>query len=471
MTSDTPLMPENRTESDSLGSREVPGDVYWGISTLRAMENFPMTGRQVGSMRSMVWALGAIKYSAAQANGSLGLIPTEKAEAISTAAREVMDGNYDDQFMVDVIQGGAGTSTNMNANEVIANRALEIMGCAKGEYSVTHPIDHVNRCQSTNDVYPTAAKMAQSVEIQSLLYEHELLSNAMESRAVDFKGIFKVGRTQLQDAVPMTLAQEFRAFAATLREDQSRLQELQKHLLETNLAATAIGTGITAPEGYRVRVVHELAAISELPVIPAENLIEATSDAGVFILTSGILKRTAVKLSKICNDLRLLSSGPQSGFGEITLPAVQAGSSIMPGKVNPVIPEVVNQVAFRVVGVDAAVTMAVEAGQLQLNAFEPIIVEELFEATTLLTRACRQLRKLCIDGIEPNVETLSTRMHESISIVTGLAPHIGYATAAELAKEALLKRRSVLDLVFENKLLTQQELNQAIDLPLLARDS
>lgn len=462
--------PDTRTERDSLGTRDVPRDAYWGISTLRAVENFPMTGRGVGTLRSMVWALGTIKHAAATANEQLNLLPATVAQAIRAAAEEVMEGLHDDQFVVDLIQGGAGTSTNMNANEVLANRALEILGRPKGDYAALHPIDHVNRSQSTNDVYPTAAKMALAVEIEGLQSEHRLLSEAFERKAGEFKGIYKVGRTQLQDAVPMTLGQEFRAFAATLREDHARLGEFRAYLLETNLGATAIGTGITASPDYRQLVVSELRRVSGLSVVSAENLMEATSDAGVFILISGMLKRTAVKLSKICNDLRLLSSGPQGGFGEITLPAVQAGSSIMPGKVNPVIPEVVNQVAFRVVGADAAVTMAVEAGQLQLNAFEPLMVHELFESVGLLTSACRQLRMRCVEGIEPNRPVLAARMHESVSMVTGLAPHLGYGKAAELAQVALLEHRSILDVAQESGLLSREELDRAVDLALLAND-
>ena len=460
--------PVGRLERDSLGEKVVPADAYWGISTLRAVDNFPVSGRSIGSFRSLVWAMGAVKYAAARANESLGLLPADKSEAIQTAALEVMEGQFDSSFVVDRIQGGAGTSTNMNANEVIANRALEILGHSKGDYAQLHPIDHVNRSQSTNDVYPTAVKLALQRDLIELCSEHGRLSEAFDAKAEEFAAIVKVGRTQLQDAVPMTLGQEFGAFAETLREDRYRLEELRPHLRESNLGATAIGTGITAPPEYRDVVVAELAQVAGLDVVSAANLVEATGDTGVFLLASGVLKRAAVKLSKVCNDLRLLSSGPQSGFGEILLPPVQAGSSIMPGKVNPVIPEMVNQVAFRVVGADATVTMAVEAGQLQLNAFEPVMADALLESIAWLTAACRQLRTHCVDGITANRPLLAERMAESISVVTGLAPLLGYTTAAELAKEALTCTRNIAELVLSRGLLDEQELEKALSPAVLA---
>lgn len=463
MNNSTPSAPHaTRSETDSLGTRQVPAEAYWGISTLRANENFPISGRPVGSQRSMVWALGAVKLAAVRANEALGLVDQDTSRAVQQAAREVMDGVFDDQFTVDRIQGGAGTSTNMNTNEVVANRALEILGHAKGGYSRIHPIDVVNRSQSTNDVYPTALKIALQRELVVLLEEHRQLAESFAAKADSFNGIIKVGRTQLQDAVPMTLGQEFGAFADTLREDRLRLEELVPHLSESNLGATAIGTGITAPEGYRELVLAELREATGMRLSSASNLVEATGDTGVFVLASGVLKRAAVKLSKICNDLRLLSSGPQSGFGEIFLPAVQAGSSIMPGKVNPVIPEVVNQVAFRVVGADATVTMAVEAGQLQLNAFEPIMADSLLESIQWLSAACSLLRTRCVEGIEANVPVLQQRMLESVSVVTGLAPLVGYAVAAELAKEALATQRSISVLATERGLVDPGSLAQAL---------
>ncbi|MDO5744341.1 MAG: aspartate ammonia-lyase [Micrococcaceae bacterium] len=457
-----------RLERDSLGEREVPGEAYWGISTLRAVENFPVSGRPVGSMRSLIWAFGSVKCAAARANTALGLLDPKRSAAIEQAALEVRDGAFDEQFPVDRIQGGAGTSTNMNVNEVIANRALEILGFAKGQYEELDPIDHVNRGQSTNDTYPTAVKISLASALGDYCEEHLLLIESFAAKADQFAGIVKVGRTQLQDAVPMTLGQEFGAFAETLREDLARMKELAPHLKEINLGATAIGTGITAHPEYRSLVTRELNELTQLNLVSAHDLVEATSDTGVFMLLSGILKRSAVKISKICNDLRLLSSGPQAGFNEIFLPAVQAGSSIMPGKVNPVIPEMVNQVAFRVVGADATVTMAVEAGQLQLNAFEPVMADCLLESMEWLTAASRTLRTKCVDGIEANEPVLAKRMEESVSIVTGMAPFIGYANAAKLAKESLATGRGIRELVIEYGLLEADRLDALISPTALA---
>lgn len=457
-----------RSERDSLGARTVPANVYWGISTLRAIENFPISGRPVGSLRSLVWAFGAVKCAAARANTSLGLLDPKRSAAIDQAALEVRDGVFDSQFPVDRIQGGAGTSTNMNVNEVIANRALEILGFSKGAYDELDPIDHVNKGQSTNDTYPTAVKIALLSALRDYCREHQLLVDSFAAKGNQFAGILKVGRTQLQDAVPMTLGQEFAAFAETLREDLARLVELIPHLKEINLGATAIGTGITAHPEYRALVTRELNDLTGLDLVSARNLVEATSDTGVFMLLSGVLKRSAVKLSKICNDLRLLSSGPQAGFNEIFLPAVQAGSSIMPGKVNPVIPEVVNQVAFRVVGADATVTMAVEAGQLQLNAFEPVMVDCLLESMQWLTAACRTLRTKCIDGIEANEPVLARRMAESVSIVTGMAPYIGYSNAAKLAKESLDTGLGIKELALAHGLLEADRLDALLSPKVLA---
>ncbi|UTM45983.1 aspartate ammonia-lyase [Glutamicibacter mysorens] len=456
-----------RTETDSLGALEVPADAYWGISTQRAVENFPVSGRPIGGLRKLIWAFGAIKAAAAQANAAQGLLDPDCAEAITVASREVMGGELDQQFIVDRIQGGAGTSTNMNANEVVANRALELLGFAKGEYTRLDPIDHVNRSQSTNDTYPTAAKLALHEELVELCAEHELLAEAFASKGREFATIVKVGRTQLQDAVPMTLGQEFGAFADTLREDRLRLLELLPHLREINLGATAIGTGITASDAYRCAVVAELALLSGVPVVSAENLVEATSDTGVFMLLSGVVKRAAMKLSKICNDLRLLSSGPQAGFGEIHLPAVQAGSSIMPGKVNPVIPEMVNQVAFRIAGADTTVTMAAEAGQLQLNAFEPVMVDALLESLQWLRTACRLLRERCAEGITANEPLLARRMDESLSVATALTPLLGYAVTAKLIKEASAQSRSIVELVLEHQLLSREQIEAALSLAAL----
>ncbi|MGB9034226.1 MAG: aspartate ammonia-lyase [Paeniglutamicibacter sp.] len=457
-----------RLERDSLGERAVPSSAYWGISTLRAVENFPVSGRPVGTMRSLIWAFGSVKCAAARANTALGLLDPVRSRAIEQAALEVRDGNFDAEFPVDRIQGGAGTSTNMNVNEVIANRALEILGFDKGDYAELDPIDHVNRGQSTNDTYPTAVKISLQSALLDYGREHQLLVDSFAAKSREFAGIVKIGRTQLQDAVPMTLGQEFGAFAETLREDLARMSELGPHLKEINLGATAIGTGITAHPEYRALVTRELNELTGLDLVSALDLVEATSDTGVFMLLSGVLKRSAVKLSKICNDLRLLSSGPQAGFNEIFLPAVQAGSSIMPGKVNPVIPEMVNQVAFRVVGADATVTMAVEGGQLQLNAFEPVMADCLLESMEWLTSACRILRTKCVDGIEANEPVLARRMAESVSVVTGMAPFIGYSNAAKLAKESLATGRGIRDLVIEYGLLEADRLDDLLSPSALA---
>ncbi|MHA7225673.1 aspartate ammonia-lyase [Glutamicibacter soli] len=456
-----------RSETDSLGTLEVPADSYWGASTVRAVENFPVSGRPIGSLRQLIWAFGAVKAAAARTNAAQGLVAPERAAAIGRASMEVMNGELDEHFVVDRIQGGAGTSTNMNVNEVIANRGLELLGYAKGDYAQLDPIDDVNRSQSTNDTYPTAAKLALHQELIALCDEHERLAKAFADKSRRFASIVKIGRTQLQDAVPMTLGQEFGAFAETLREDRERLLEMRVHLREVNLGATAIGTGITTTAAYRAQVVKELASISGIPVIPAVNLVEATSDTGVFMLLSGVIKRAAMKLSKICNDLRLLSSGPQAGFGEIHLPAVQAGSSIMPGKVNPVIPEMVNQVAFRIAGADTTVTMAAEAGQLQLNAFEPVMVDALLESIQWLGSACRLLRTRCVEGISANEPLLARRMEETLSIVTALTPLLGYSLSAELAKEALRGSKSITALIAERGLLTTEQLDAALSLAAL----
>src|SRR5690606_15463724 len=370
----------------------------------------------------------------------------------------IKTGMLHDQFVVGVVQGGAGTSTNMNANEVITNRALELAGHAKGDYSYIHPNDHTNHSQSTNDTYPTAIKVALAFSIESLTEELALLADSFAAKGREFSHIIKVGRTQLQDAVPMTLGQEFNAFAVTLREDIDRLQETVKLLGEVNMGATAIGTGINAPKGYREAVVRHLREITQLDLVTAGDLVESTSDTGVFITFSGALKRSALKLSKISNDLRLLSSGPQAGLGEINLPARQAGSSIMPGKVNPVIPEAVSQVAYAIAGSDVTVSMAVEAGQLQLNAFEPIIAHSLFQSITWLERACQTLRVNCVDGITANEDRLADTVSRSVTVITALAPVIGYAEAAKLAKEALSTNEKVSELVVAHGLLDEAQL-------------
>ena len=451
-----------RTEHDLLGDREVPADAYYGVHTLRAVENFPITGTSISHYPDLVRALAEIKMAAARANHELGLLTAERADTIAAACREIRAGKLHDQFVVDVIQGGAGTSTNMNANEVIANRALEILGHGRGDYAHLHPNEHVNMSQSTNDVYPTALKLATYTGIFRLVEAMGYLRAAFQRKADEFRDILKMGRTQLQDAVPMTLGQEFSTYAVMLAEDEERLKEAALLIREINLGATAIGTGINAHPQYAALVCRRLAEISGVPVLTAPNLIEATQDCGSFVQLSGVLKRVAVKLSKTCNDLRLLSSGPRAGFGEINLPARQAGSSIMPGKVNPVIPEVVNQIAFEVIGNDMTVTFAAEAGQLQLNAFEPIIAHSLFKSITHLRQGCLVLADRCIDGITANRDHLEASVRNSIGIVTALNPYIGYANATEVAAEAHRTGKGVAELVEARGLMTAAALAEVL---------
>lgn len=451
-----------RTETDSLGSLEIPADAYWGVHTARALENFPISQRPISVYRDLVRGLAMVKQASARANRDIGALDPERADLIDRASQRVIDGEFHDQFVVGVVQGGAGTSTNMNANEVITNVALEMAGREKGDYAYLSPIDHTNRSQSTNDVYPTAIKVGLGLDLQTLLDELGLLRASFLAKAVEFHDVLKVGRTQLQDAVPMTLGQEFHGFATTLGEDLERLGENASLLYEINMGATAIGTGITTHPDYRPSVVRHLREITGLDLSSAVDLVESTSDTGAFMSFSSSLKRNAIKLSKISNDLRLLSSGPQAGFGEINLPPRQAGSSIMPGKVNPVIPEVVNQVAFAVAGADLTVTMAVEGGQLQLNAFEPIIAHSIFQSITWMRRAMRTLRVNCVDGITANHERLGAMVGSSVGVVTALTPFIGYAAAAALAKTALLTHRNVGDLVVEAGLMSREEVDKQL---------
>lgn len=452
-----------REESDSLGSRRIPADAYYGIHTVRACENFPISARPINIYPTLIRALASIKQAAARANARIGVLEAGRAKLIEAACQEVIDGQLHDQFIVDVIQGGAGTSTNMNTNEVITNRALELAGRQKGDYAWLHPNDHTNCSQSTNDVYPTAVKLALAFALDGLLGELEALADGFGAKAEEFSGILKIGRTQLQDAVPMTLGQEFQAFSVTLNEDVQRLSEAVALLHEVNMGATAIGTGINAPEGYQQEVIRQLRAVTGLAVVSSGDLIESTSDTGVFVTFSGALKRTALKLSKICNDLRLLSSGPQAGLAEINLPPRQAGSSIMPGKVNPVIPEAVNQVAFAVAGADVTVSMAVESGQLQLNAFEPVIAHSLLQSMTWLQQACGTLHRHCVQGITANEQRLRDSVARSATVITALAPVLGYARAAQLAKLALSSQQPVTQLVGETELLVPAELARLLD--------
>ncbi len=448
-----------RCEHDSLGPREVPERAYYGVHTARALQNFPISGTELRTHPEFVNALAAVKEAAAGANRELGLLDVERATAIETACTEIREGHLHDQFVVDVIQGGAGTSTNMNANEVIANRALEILGARRGDYDRLHPLEHVNLSQSTNDAYPTAIKVALQVHIATLHATMLEVSAAFLTKANEFSRLLKMGRTQLQDAVPMTLGQEFGTYAVMVAEDADRLHEAAQLVAEINLGGTAIGTGLNSHPEYARLVCERLRAITGFPLTTAHDLVEATQDVGSFVQLSGVLKRSALKLSKICNDLRLLSSGPRSGFNEINLPAVQAGSSIMPGKVNPVIPEVVNQVAFEVVGNDVTISMAAEAGQLQLNAFEPIIAHCLFQSLTHLNEACKTLVGNCIVGITANEQRLHESVINSIGIITALNPYIGYAASARIAKLALSTGRAIPDLVVEEGLLNRGEVS------------
>jgi len=452
-----------RLEKDLLGERQIPDAALYGVQTLRALENFPITGVSLRDFPDLILALAEVKESAALANMQLGLLDKKIGDAIVRACREIVAGRHHEHFVVDMIQGGAGTSSNMNANEVIANRALELLGKPRGTYDVVSPNDHVNHSQSTNDVYPTAVKIALHKSISALQVAMRGLVDSFLGKGIDFAPHLKMGRTQLQDAVPMTLGQEFSAFAHTIQEDIDRLGEAQALIREINMGATAIGTGITAKAGYAELVRRHLSDVSGLALITAPDLVEATSDTGSFVQLSGVLKRCAVKLSKICNDLRLLSSGPRTGFGEINLPPVQPGSSIMPGKVNPVIPEVVNQVCFDVIGGDVTVTMAAEAGQLQLNVFEPIIAFRLLRSISSLRNACVVLRERCVDGITANPERMRHFVETSIGIVTALVPELGYERCTEIAREALASGRGVYELVLEKRWMTKDALDRALN--------
>jgi aspartate ammonia-lyase len=452
-----------RMEHDLLGDRAVPADALYGVQTLRALENFPITGVPLREFPALIEALAAVKEAAALSNAELGLLPRQVSDLIVRACAEIRAGRHHEHFLVDMIQGGAGTSTNMNANEVIANRGLELSGHEKGDYRFVHPNNHVNLSQSTNDVYPTAVKIALHMVIEDLRHAMKDLAAAFLAKGDEFSPFIKMGRTQLQDAVPMTLGQEFTAFGHTILEDVERLGEAQALIREINMGATAIGTGINAPQGYAEAVRAHLSRLTGLELITAPDLVEATADTGAFVQLSGVLKRCAVKLSKICNDLRLLSSGPRAGFGEINLPPMQPGSSIMPGKVNPVIPEVVNQVCFDVIGGDVTVTMAAEAGQLQLNVFEPVIAYRLLGGMHALTNACTVLRERCVNGITANPDRMRQFVEHSIGIVTALVPVIGYEASTEVARDALASGRGVFELVMERGLMTREQLDHALN--------
>jgi aspartate ammonia-lyase len=451
-----------RREHDSLGEREVPDHAYYGVQTIRAIENFPFSGIHVRHYEHFVRAFACVKKAAALANAELGVLGQKIADAIAKACDEILAGKLHDQFVVDMIQGGAGTSTNMCANEVIANRALELLGKAKGDYQFCHPNDHVNCSQSTNDAYPTAIKLGVWFTLRDTLRGLRELKMALEAKAKEFADVIKMGRTENQDAVPMTLGQEFSAYAVMIGDGLRHLEHAGNELLETNMGATAIGTGLNSPAGYAPLCTKKLAEISGAPLRLAENLVEATQDSGEFALMSSAMKVTAVQLSKICNDLRWLSSGPRCGLYEIRLPAMQPGSSIMPGKVNPVVPEVVSQICFQIIGNDVTVSMASEASELELNMAEPIIAFNLFFGLTLLRNAAVVFASRCIAGIEPNRERCREYVQNSIGLVTALNPVLGYEKSAAIAKEALKTGGSVYDLVIAKGWLTKEKLDELL---------
>lgn len=456
------LSGKTRTEHDLLGNREIPVEYYYGVQTLRAVENFSISRAKLYHYPHLVRGLADVKAAAALANHKLGLLDESIKDAIVKACAEISDGALHDQFVVDMIQGGAGTSTNMNANEVIANRALEILGYEKGDYVHCHPNNHVNLSQSTNDAYPSAMNLGMYHSVGDLMEALKQIVDAFRNKSKEFSELIKMGRTQLQDAVPMTLGQEFEAFAATLEDEIRKLDSNRKELLTVNMGATAIGTGINSDPDYTRLCTEFLAEISELPVVAAENLIVATSDTSAFVMNSSAIKGVAIKLSKICNDLRLLASGPRTGIGEINLPPMQPGSSIMPGKVNPVIPEVVNQIAFKVIGNDVTVTMASEAGQLQLNVMEPVMIYSILENIEYLISGIETLRTRCVMGITANAERSRELTMNSIGLVTALNPYLGYETSTKLAAEALETGKGVYDLILENGLMDKEKLDDIL---------
>lgn len=450
-----------RLEHDSVGSLNVPADAYYGVQTLRGAQNFRITGR--GVLPEFIKNLARIKKSTAIVNGDIGVFDKNIAKAIIAACDEIIDGKLHDAFICDCIQGGAGTSTNMNANEVIANRAIELLGGEKGDYSIVHPNDHVNCAQSTNDVIPTAGKMT-AIDLLAPLYEKlEALVSALEDKAEEFDGVIKMGRTQLQDAVPIRLGQEFAAYAAVIRRDIRRIQTAEQDMHVINMGGSAIGTCLNVEPEYLGRIADVISNVSGTKYTLAEDLIDATQNLDGFVALSSALKTCAVNLSKIANDLRLMSSGPRTGIGEINLPAKQNGSSIMPGKINPVIPEVVNQVAFLVIGHDATITMCAEAGQLELNAFEPVLFYQLFESITAMTAAVDTFVENCIPGIEANVERCRDNVERSTGIVTAMAPYIGYKRSADIAKESLITGVSVREIILRDGIMEKNELNKLLN--------
>lgn len=452
-----------RVESDLLGELQVPAEAYYGVQTQRAINNYKISGKHMCDYPEYVKAIAYVKLAAAEANHELGQLPDDVADAMCRVCREIIDGKFHENFVTDMVQGGAGTSVNMNANEVIANRALELMGYEKGDYQHCWPNDHCNCGQSTNDVYPTTIRLTFIEMNKQLVAALERLVASFRKKGEEFKNNIKMGRTQLQDAVPMTSGQEFTAFANTLEEEIGNLNRNVELMLEINMGATAIGTGLNAVPGYAELCTKKLAELTGENFTLAKDLVEATPDTGDYVSYSGALKRLAVKLSKICNDLRLMASGPRCGLHEINLPPMAPGSSIMPGKVNPVIPEVTNQTCFKVIGNDTTVMIAAEAGQLQLNVMEPVITQCIIESQTWLGRAMDTLRERCVDGITVNAEHNAETVRNSIGIVTALNPYIGYKNSTKIAKEALETGASVYDLVLRDKILTKEKLDAILD--------
>lgn len=452
---------KTRTEFDSIGSLEVPADAYYGVQSLRAMNNFKITNKPMNSL--LIVSLAEIKKAAAITNGNAKHLKPVIANAIINACDEIISGKLHDQFIVDAIQGGAGTSANMNANEVIANRAIELLGGTKGDYSIIHPNDHVNMAQSTNDVYPTAGKLTILKLLPQAICEIQRLAAALDRKSLEFNDVIKMGRTQLQDAVPIRLGQSFHAFASMINRDLSRLNSIKKDISIINIGATAIGTSINASPEYIMNITNNLSKVTSLDLVQAKDLIDATQNLDCFVNVSGILKTCAVDLSKMCNDLRLLSSGPKTGLSEINLPAMQNGSSIMPGKVNPVIPEVVSQVAFNIIGNDMTITMAAEAGQLELNAFEPVLFYNIFESIETLGNAAKTLVDNCITGITANRERCKTLLENSVGIITALCPYIGYKKSAALAKKSLSTGIDIKDLIISENILSPETIDEILD--------
>ncbi|KQO10685.1 aspartate ammonia-lyase [Paenibacillus sp. Leaf72] len=450
-----------RIEKDFLGSKEVPEDAYYGIQTMRAVENFPITGYRIHE--ELIRAMAIVKHAAVEANMEIRQLNPETGKAIMQAAQEIIDGKWHEQFIVDPIQGGAGTSINMNANEVIANRAIEILGGTKGDYFNVSPNTHVNMSQSTNDAFPTAIHIAVLVLIDKLLATMEEMLAAFRKKAVQFDGIIKMGRTHLQDGVPIRLGQEFEAYSRVLERDIKRIKQTRGHLYEVNMGATAVGTGLNADPRYIKRVVESLAELSGLPLINAEHLVDATQNTDAYTEVSAALKVCMINMSKIANDLRLMASGPRAGFGELNLPARQPGSSIMPGKVNPVMAEVVNQVAFQVIGNDHTICLASEAGQLELNVMEPVLVFNLLQSLSMMNQVFKVFRAHCLEEIEANVERCKEYVEKSVGVITALNPHLGYEVVARIAREAILTGRPVRELCLLYNVLTEEELQIILD--------